>query len=147
VRDGTETDVDCGGTCAPCGTFAACLANPDCASGDCDANRRLCLPTSCSDGVTDGLETDVDCGGICRPCALAQKCKVATDCASSGCDGVSFTCVANPCLDHVQDNEETDVDCGGNICDSCPRGKGCRTSLDCTSGSYCANEFKPALCK
>ncbi len=39
VKDGTETQVDCGGSCAPC--------------------------VSCTNGVKDGKETGVDCGGNC----------------------------------------------------------------------------------
>jgi uncharacterized protein YjdB len=36
VKDGFETDVDCGGPeCAPCGATLACLAGTDCASGTC----------------------------------------------------------------------------------------------------------------
>jgi hypothetical protein len=38
VRDGDETDVDCGGRdCAPCGDGRMCIANSDCASQLCGA--------------------------------------------------------------------------------------------------------------
>ena len=36
VRDGLESDVDCGSTCPPCGTGRACFADQDCASGVCN---------------------------------------------------------------------------------------------------------------
>jgi hypothetical protein len=36
VQDGSETDVDCGGGCAPCGSGAGCVLPGDCASGTCD---------------------------------------------------------------------------------------------------------------
>ncbi|HLL55150.1 MAG TPA: kelch repeat-containing protein, partial [Myxococcaceae bacterium] len=35
VTNGTETDVDCGGSCGPCGYGAVCAAATDCSSGVC----------------------------------------------------------------------------------------------------------------
>src|ERR1041384_5644994 len=35
VRDGAETDVDCGGYCAPCAEDSACRISRDCASRRC----------------------------------------------------------------------------------------------------------------
>jgi hypothetical protein len=35
VKDGNETDVDCGGSCAACANGRACLANADCQSARC----------------------------------------------------------------------------------------------------------------
>ncbi len=44
ILNGTETGIDCGGTCAAC--------------------------SSCSDSIQNGAETDIDCGGAsCLPCA------------------------------------------------------------------------------
>ena len=46
VRDGYESDVDCGATCGPCATTKICAADSDCASGSCDngvAVTGLCL--------------------------------------------------------------------------------------------------------
>lgn len=34
-KSGTETDTDCGGECAPCGTGKRCLSPNDCAFGNC----------------------------------------------------------------------------------------------------------------
>ena len=47
IKNGSETDIDCGGTCPPCATGKTCVANTDCASGVC-------------------------CGGVC--CAGGQGC-------------------------------------------------------------------------
>ena len=87
VRDGDETDVDCGGSCQPCAPAAACLVAGDCQTGACDAGH--CRAASCSDGVRDGLETDVDCGDDCTPCAAGQVCVTASDCASGQCPGAT----------------------------------------------------------
>ena len=83
VRDGDETDVDCGGGCGACIGSAGCAIGSDCKSGACDAGA--CRAASCEDGVRDGLETDVDCGGGCGPCARGRRCWVNGDCASGNC--------------------------------------------------------------
>jgi len=69
VLDGDETDVDCGGSCGPCGTARACLVPTDCQSNACDAGA--CRAPTCNDGVQDGFESGIDCGAIgCRDCSL-----------------------------------------------------------------------------
>lgn len=51
IKNGTETDVDCGGSCQRCGTARICLRDADCLSGYCASGR--CLP--CQDsGDCDG---------------------------------------------------------------------------------------------
>jgi hypothetical protein len=41
IKDGAETDVDCGGgTCPPCATGQMCVADTDCMSGCCDASNH-----------------------------------------------------------------------------------------------------------
>ena len=81
VRDGAETDVDCGGgTCPPCATGKACLVDADCASGGCDVVTMSCVADQCADHHRDGAETDIDCGGACPPCAVTEGCLVGADC-------------------------------------------------------------------
>ena len=94
VRDGDETDIDCGGTCQPCQPAASCAVPGDCQTGACEAGR--CRAASCSDAIRDGLETDIDCGDRCGACQLGQICVAATDCASGRCNnavGNTGTCV------------------------------------------------------
>lgn len=44
VKNGTETDVDCGGSCShKCDVNQACLVNGDCVSGNCNSLMR-CAP-------------------------------------------------------------------------------------------------------
>ncbi len=87
VRDGDETDVDCGGSCEGCGVGMTCVRDEDCASQTCTQN--LCArPATCSDGELNGQETDVDCGGpYCRPCYTGQSCREDRDCYSGRCAG------------------------------------------------------------
>lgn len=84
VRDGDESDVDCGGSCLRCAASQACIIGADCQSGAC-ANGR-CTPPSCTDGIENGFEGDVDCGGVCsQKCAAGQRCDDHLDCASDVC--------------------------------------------------------------
>lgn len=85
VRDGDETDVDCGGSCQPCPGGATCKVAADCQLGACNAGT--CPQPSCSDGVRDGLEIDVDCGWNCPPCAAGKHCITGANCASGMCNG------------------------------------------------------------
>jgi hypothetical protein len=70
LRDGDETDVNCGGAvCAPCRFGGRCARDADCQSGRCEAG--LCAGT-CNDGILSDDETNVDCGGAgCAPCAVS----------------------------------------------------------------------------
>jgi len=134
VKNGAETDVDCGGgTCPKCADKAGCAAATDCVSGVCKAG--VCQQPGCGDKVKNGSETDVDCGGpACKTCADGKQCKAAGDCASGVC--VGGLCAAPSCTDKVKNGAETDVDCGGGTCAVCALGKQCATSADC----------KPAVC-
>jgi hypothetical protein len=139
VRDGTETDVDCGGSCAQkCALTQGCSIGGDCASGFCTMTSHVCVATQCQDQTKNGSETDVDCGGSCpSKCGLTQGCMVSGDCTSTFCAGVSHVCVADACHDETTNGAETDVDCGGGTCPTCGLGKACAglafSVRDCTS--------------
>jgi cysteine-rich repeat protein len=54
-KNNSETDVDCGGGCAPCGLDGACESDSDCKSGACEAGAcasLLDLP-ACPDQAVD----------------------------------------------------------------------------------------------
>lgn len=147
VKNGDETDVDCGGSCPPCGIGQACLVNGDCGTSPgcnpkngcaCDALSMTCVYDHCFDHKKDESETDVDCGdplAPCRGCAVGLMCQVDGDCASRGCDATSSSCAQTQCVDHHRDGLETDVDCGGGICPMCALGQGCHVNSDCTTGA------------
>uniref|UniRef100_A0A383VI98 Uncharacterized protein n=1 Tax=Tetradesmus obliquus TaxID=3088 RepID=A0A383VI98_TETOB len=105
IRDGRETDVDCGGGgCgAACRIGQACATNWDC-QGTAICTNRVCtappVPSpspspspspapparTCTDGVRNGRETDVDCGGPDCPACLGQRlCWDNSDCQSNQC--------------------------------------------------------------
>jgi alpha-tubulin suppressor-like RCC1 family protein len=142
VKNGSETDVDCGGTdCGKCADMLACAVAGDCVSGVCTGNT--CTPPTCTDTVKNGVETDVDCGGTCAPCADALACAVAADCVSGVCAG--GLCQAPICTDMVKNGSETDVDCGGP-CAPCADTLACLVASDCASGVCTGNVCQAPTC-
>ncbi len=132
VRNGDETDVDCGGSCPGCETGEMCGIAGDCLSGVCTAG--VCAAPSCTDMVLNGDETDVDCGGSCPACVPGEMCTMASDCVSMVCD--AGICQAASCTDGVQNGDETDIDCGGS-CPGCSVSEMCGTSADCVAPLVC----------
>ena len=155
VKNGDETDADCGGSCPnKCSDSKSCTQAGDCTSGHCvsdvcvecaqasdctsgvcDAITHTCSAASCTDNVKNGDETGIDCGGSCpAKCADGQACTLASDCAS----GVSTSgvCQAASCTDNVKNGGETGIDCGGLSCPACPTcsdgiKNGGETGVDC----------------
>ncbi|MBK8255273.1 MAG: hypothetical protein IPK82_21760 [Polyangiaceae bacterium] len=141
VKNGDETDVDCGGACgSTCVPGQACVVGEDCLHLVCKQN--ICLVPTCGDGVQNGTETDVDCGGTCsagfnpKKCDPGEGCKFDSDCKGAECSGT--VCLAN-CVDGIVNNGETDIDCGGPNCSPCGGGKDCTANGDCSSG-FCASD-------
>jgi hypothetical protein len=141
VKNGDETDVDCGGSCpSRCNDYQGCSVAADCQSGKCD--KQSCVAPSCSDNIKNGTETDIDCGGNCpAKCQNQQGCNIASDCISSIC--TQKQCVASTCLDAMVDVDETDVDCGGLNCIACTNGKQCLQDRDCKSKVCFGNQCLP----
>ncbi len=48
TQSGSETDVDCGGSCGPCGDDKSCVTDADCQSGDCDAGTCQAFSSPCA---------------------------------------------------------------------------------------------------
>lgn len=92
IKDGKETDVDCGGTeCAKCIDGKKCVTKTDCAGGSCENN--VCVTPDCKDNVTNGAESDFDCGGnICAKCTTGKKCNGNGDCLSGACINQACAC-------------------------------------------------------
>jgi hypothetical protein len=69
VRDGDETDVDCGGSCPACDDGSACVTQGDCASQVCAG--LVCQAPRCDDQIQNGDEAGIDCGG--SACGFCQS--------------------------------------------------------------------------
>ena len=91
VKNGSETDLDCGGAaCPPCATGKTCAVASDCVGGLCSS--LLCAPT-CTDGIKNNAESDVDCGGTCATkCGVAKACTSGTDCKTGSCVAQKCSC-------------------------------------------------------
>ena len=94
VKNGAETDVDCGGgTCPTCPAGLRCVMTSDCETAGC--NGGTCILPTCSDGKRDGFESDVDCGASCADCAVGKRCANGDDCVTGRCvasTGSTGTC-------------------------------------------------------
>jgi hypothetical protein len=101
VKDGLETDYNCGGSCdAKCSDGRMCAQNKDCQSNNCVGGVCMAGGSGCTDGVKNGVESDVDCGGNCpNRCGIGRACDSAADCVSGQ------TCAKGP--------GKTYMTCGG----------------------------------
>ncbi|MBK8254060.1 MAG: hypothetical protein IPK82_15520 [Polyangiaceae bacterium] len=143
VKNGNETDVDCGGPqCPDCVNGKLCSVGGDCVSGVCSGNPKVCQVPTCSDGTKNGTETGVDCGSSCPDCPNGQGCAMNTDCISGYCNAQNI-CAAPTCMDGAKNGAETDVDCGGGTCPDCVDGKTCGVADDCV-GAFCLG---PPICQ
>jgi cysteine-rich repeat protein len=156
ARDGTESDIDCGGAkCAPCADGKKCSAATDCASTFCGPDTTkcagkppkdkpkcestiasICFSDHCKDHVKDADEGATDCGGAtCKKCLVGDPAKKGSDCISGFSNGVA--CVKSHCEDAVKDKDESDVDCGGSLCARCGNQQACKVNGDCFAGLVC----------
>ncbi len=143
LKNGDETGIDCGGSCAATGLACAsgkgCVRDGDCASGLCMATG-LCAKSSCTDVRLSGTEVGVDCGGACGPCPTGTLSLDAASCASKRLT-VDGRCAAPRCDDGVVNGTETGQDlatgreCGGTECAPCPRDALCKVASDCRYGT------------
>ncbi|HEY8077686.1 MAG TPA: hypothetical protein VIF62_26350 [Labilithrix sp.] len=134
VKNGDETDVDCGGMHAPaCVDNKMCLVADDCTSGVCTSG--VCQAPNDHDGVKNGDETGVDCGGSAtNKCAAGQGCNTTADCAQVKCDTVAHVCLTASHSDGIKNDGETGVDCGGVTgAARCDVGGGCLADTDCNN--------------
>lgn len=84
VKNGAETDTDCGGgTCPVCGPGLACVANGDCSGGACHPTTRVCAPT-CNDTQSPGSTCTSYCTCMMATCSgkFASMAACISACAS-----------------------------------------------------------------
>jgi hypothetical protein len=133
VRNGNETDVDCGGPSCPHCDGELCSGDPaGCQSGNCVDG--VCCSTACDKkceacvvGLT-GAPT-----GTCAPVLLGKQ--DGNACTALGGCGVNNLCT---CEDGVKNQTEVGVDCGGPCLTACGAGTACANDFDCASGA-CSN--------
>jgi hypothetical protein len=124
LKDGSETDVDCGGADAQCSNRCAqgkrCLGNSDCGSGFC----------------VDGVCCNTACDGACEACSSSKK--------GAGPDGVCGAIQANTDPDNECDDEGA-ASCGQN--GSCNGAGACAlygAGTNCAAASCAGTTLTPA---
>jgi len=124
VQNGSETDKDCGGSCAAdCVTGSRCAGNADCASGVCLTSKCVtCQPTT-KQCVNTSVQTCSSTGdwGNGVACSVANG---TPNCTGNGVCGIAS---CSPGY----------ADCGGGVAD------GCETNLHLANacGTTCANRI------
>ncbi|MEK6967337.1 MAG: hypothetical protein AABX51_01770 [Nanoarchaeota archaeon] len=120
LKNGDESDIDCGGSCGACVTGKICNHDYECKSRTC-INGICASSASCTDGIKNSLETDVDCGGGCPKCSTGKNCNNGNDCSSGTCQ--NFICTqeqkSGNCFDIIKNNGEEGIDCGGSCQNKC----------------------------
>ena len=101
IKNGTETDVDCGGAGARAAMTSRAASSPT------TARAASAAAAACSgavpgptDSVKNGTETDIDCGGGAAgtpKCATDKTCALHADCTSDGCAYTGKCAVARSC--------------------------------------------------
>jgi hypothetical protein len=139
IKDGNETDIDCGGPecgacqgqkCDPVRGCGGTNLNAVCVGVVCcdQACSQMCMACSMSDtGMPDGT---------CAPVLLGTDPK--SQCVTEG--GCGATPTKCRCEDGVQNGDETDVDCGGATCPACGPKKKCAQPSDCANAT-CADGY------
>jgi hypothetical protein len=119
VRNGDESDTDCGGTdCPACGDGRTCRDGEDCISRVCTGG--VCQPPRCDDEVQNGNEGGVDCGGTdCDECSclLPDACTpdttapCNTECGTTGTHTCDAECTFGECVPPGEVCNGVDDDC------------------------------------
>ena len=136
IKDGVETDVNCGGTNFfllvgnICGTRSGGACNVECSQccsdllSPADCNQCVSAAPSCTDHKSGGWDG-------CPSCKDGKICLTNRDCASNACEGGK--CVS--CSDGKKNGRESCSDGGGDVCrERCGNGEGCVVGSDCSSG-------------
>ena len=154
-KNGSETDIDCGGAnaCVRCATSQGCLADSDCDNVRCDVGAGTCKAAAHDDGLKNLDETGIDCGGPTAPnrCPPGQGCGNDTDCAGTRCNLGTLKCNPPTSTDLLKNGTESDIDCGGGAPTNAPRcaaGKSCAVDGDCNAAcNYLSKCIDVPSCK
>lgn len=146
IRNGDESDVDCGGSCPKrCEVVQRCRLASDCSSLSCAGG--MCAAPTCFDGVKNGSEQLVDCRGSCPiPCRDGAQCTAAQECRSGFCSITPTGRVCDPatCHDGAIGIGESDVDCGRGCARKCSFDQACSSYADCSSGLCSGGKCGPS---
>ncbi|APR76693.1 Tetratricopeptide TPR_2 repeat protein [Minicystis rosea] len=158
VKNGDETDVDCGGSCGTCDNSKQCKTATDCKSGYCQGTT--CQPCYTSSWCAQGQYCDTPgSSGVCKPDkATGQSCTSYDQCSSNYCTN-GFCCASSSCgrckscgiagsegtcANLPKGESDLSGNCSSNqVCDGngqciSKNGQGCSNGTQCASG-FCAD--------
>ncbi len=102
VKNGTETDVDCGGSCGECAIGKKCGADADCTATPAPNAHGVCLSNTCGFDCNTGFS---DCGGHSSVLGCVDTKTDLNSCGACGSACVSATgnasCVNGGCSTKV----------------------------------------------
>ncbi|NUO52601.1 MAG: hypothetical protein HOV80_27460 [Polyangiaceae bacterium] len=125
LQNGDETDIDCGGSCAPCNDGSNCDGPTDCVTGFCV--EGVCCESACTGVCESCVEAATgDPNGVCAPITPGAQC--APGSCVGGTATAASTCDANgTCVPGLM------TSCNPYVCD--PGTMMCKTT--CTSNADC----------
>lgn len=128
IQDGNETDIDCGGSCSPCGLGGGCAADNDCVTTTlCSGGQCVCAPgrSDCNGNPGDACEVntqfdDTNCGACGNVCTLPNAVEICNmaQCLVAFCDAGYADCNAVTADGCEANTQFDDNNCGacGNVC-------------------------------
>jgi len=136
IKNGAETDVDCGGgACRACTTGQGCAAPTDCESGFCEPNVKQCIAPGAETDCLDGIDNNGDGLADCQD----PTCAALTGCVPSGPGGSQIGVVQASCppgfgpATKINDGFQ-DTTCGGCTCATTPM---CSTRVSLQGSAGC----------
>jgi hypothetical protein len=130
VKNGDETDTDCGGSCAnKCPVTKHCGASADCLSS-------ACVSGTCTGVCSPGLKT---CSGNgVATCNSSGQYDTPVACTSGTQSCQSGACTA--CASGTANCDSNAADCETNLNSNATCGKSCGATVACGTGQQCSNE-------
>jgi len=159
VQNLDETDIDCGGSCQPCGLGQACAANVDCGDGaciegvctavdclqdaDCDAQDSACSDAACDLNTYTCVGAPINDGGDCDDgdlCTTTSTCNAGTCTAGMlvDCKALDSACAVGTC----NPDDGQCVASPANEGAACDDNNNCTVASVCTAGA-CGDPLKP----
>jgi hypothetical protein len=138
MKDGAETDVDCGGPSVN-GCPARCMGGQACnCNADCSSNRCFVDPTNGTRRCYDPTNPPTTSGGVLDVGQGVGACSYESACGATVCSGTAGICCGGSCVDTSSDPENC-AGCGQECCKDAPD---CHAGV-CTSpsdaGASCAD--------
>ena len=124
IKDGTETDIDCGGgTCPPCAVGKMCALASDCVA-----------PPNATPGCSGGTCGVGSCSGGFANCdnMPTNGCEVSTNTDPMNCGSCGHVCALQ-----AQSTCGMNGQCSAGACTLYPAGTACGPSMTCNGSGTC----------